>query len=331
MTFPVEIRVPPGKKKERLDLYVTGCVENATRTRVQRAIREGLVLVNGVRVRPSYLVTGDDVIRIALPKPPPAEALPEAIPLAIVYEDASLIVVNKPAGMVTHPAHGNRTGTLVNALLYHTARHAGTLAPGADPVRPGIVHRLDKDTSGLLVVAKTEEAHARLAAQFARRTVVREYQAIVWGRFEKPSGVIEANLGRSASDRKKMAVVAGGKAAVTEFTVLEQFSYLALLRLKLRTGRTHQIRVHLAHISHPVFGDPTYGGRRIVWGPGTPGQKSVVQRLLGLIGRQALHARTIGFVHPVTQKQVFFESQIPADMAAVLDALRPEGNSPTRA
>ena len=327
MTFPVEIRVPPGKKKQRLDLYVTGCVENATRTRVQKAIREGMVLVNGERVRPSYLVTGDDVIRIALPGPPAAEALPEDIPLAIVYEDESLIVVNKPAGMVTHPAHGNRTGTLVNALLHH----AGTLSPGADQARPGIVHRLDKDTSGLMVVAKTETAHARLAAQFARRTIVREYQAIVWGRFGNSSGVIEANLGRSASDRKKMAVVAGGKAAATEFTVLEQFSYLALLRLKLRTGRTHQIRVHLAHINHPVFGDPTYGGRRIVWGPGTPGQKSVVQHLLDLIGRQALHARTIGFVHPVTQKQVFFESEIPSDMAAVLDALRPAGNSRSRA
>ena len=322
MTSPVEIRVPPGKKKERLDLYVTGCVENATRTRVQNAIREGMVTVNGERVRPSYLVTGDDVIRIALPKPPPAEALPEEIPLAIAYEDDSLIVVDKPAGMVTHPAHGNRTGTLVNALLYHTARHAGTLAPAADPVRPGIVHRLDKETSGLLVVAKTESAHAKLAAQFARRTVVREYQAIVWGRFEKPSGVIEANLGRSASDRKKMAVVAGGKTAVTEYTVLEQFRYLALIRLKLRTGRTHQIRVHLAHINHPVFGDPTYGGRRIVWGPGTAGQKAEVERLLGLIDRQALHARTIGFVHPATQKPVFFESALPRDMAALLDALR---------
>jgi len=318
MTFPVEIVVPPGKKKERLDLYVTGCVENATRTRVQKAIREGAVLVNGGRVRPSYLVMPDDVIRIMLPKPPPAKALPEEIPLRIVYEDDTLIVVNKPAGMVTHPAHGNTTGTLVNALLHH----AGRLAPGADPVRPGIVHRLDKDTSGLLVVAKTESAHARLAAQFARRTVVREYQAVVWGRFDRSSGVIDANLGRSASDRKKMAVVAGGKTAVTEYAVLEQFNYIALLALKLRTGRTHQIRVHLAHINHPVFGDPTYGGRRIVWGPGTAGQKSEVQRLLGLIDRQALHARTIGFVHPGTGRPVFFESELPEDMTALLEALR---------
>ena len=326
MTLPVEIRVPPGKTKERLDLYVTGCVENATRTRVQKAIREGAVLVNGERVRPSYPVMPGDVIRILLPKPPPAETIAEEIPLAIVYEDEHLIVVNKPAGMVTHPAHGNTTGTLVNALLHH----CGSLGPGADPVRPGIVHRLDKETSGLLVVAKTSEAHARLAAQFARRTVIREYQAIVWGRFERDSGVIEANVGRSASDRKKMAVVPGGKSAVTEFTVMEQFRYLALLRLKLRTGRTHQIRVHLAHINHPVFGDPTYGGRRIVWGPGTTGQKAEVERLLSLIGRQALHARTVGFIHPGTQKPAFFESQMPADMEAVLNALRQAGSPSPR-
>jgi 23S rRNA pseudouridine1911/1915/1917 synthase len=190
------------------------------------------------------------------------------------------------------------------------------------PGRPGIVHRLDKDTSGLIMVAKNDIAHAKLARQFAKRTISRGYQAIVWGRFKERSGVIEADLGRSKSDRKKMAVMEGGKTAATEYTVLEQFEYLALVGLKLRTGRTHQIRVHFAHINHPVFGDPTYNGRHLVWGPGTPAQKGEVQRLLKLISRQALHARTIAFIHPTTGKEMSFDSSLPADMAACLGILR---------
>jgi 23S rRNA pseudouridine1911/1915/1917 synthase len=318
MSHVVELVVPPGKKKERLDIYITGHVENATRNKVQQAIRGGTVLVNGGRVRPSYTVMPDDVIRITLPRPAPAEALPENIPLEIVFEDDDLIVVNKPAGMVTHPAYGNYTGTLVNALLYH----CGTLGSTGDPIRPGIVHRLDKDTSGVMVVAKNDVAHAKLAKQFALRTIRREYQAVVWGRFRESSGLIDAGLGRSKSDRKKMAVVVDGKSAATEYTVLEQFPYLALLRLKLRTGRTHQIRVHLAHINHPVFGDPTYNGRRIVWGSGTGAQKAQVQRLLSLMPRQALHAKTIGFVHPSTRRDLFFETALPGDMGGLLDSLK---------
>jgi 23S rRNA pseudouridine1911/1915/1917 synthase len=318
MSHVVEIVVPPGKKKQRLDVYITGHVENATRNKVQQAIRAGTVLVNGGEVRPSYTVMPDDVIHITFPKPPPAEALPENISLEILFEDNDLIVVNKPAGMVTHPAYGNYTGTLVNALLYH----CGTLASGADPVRPGIVHRLDKETSGLMVVAKNDAAHANLAKQFALRTIRREYQAIVWGRFSESSGLIEADLGRSKSDRKKMAVIDGGKPAATEYTVLKQFPYLALVRLKLRTGRTHQIRVHLAHINHPVFGDPTYNGRRIVWGSGSPGQKAEVQRFLVLMPRQALHAKTIGFVHPATRQELFFETGLPPDMRTLLKSIK---------
>ncbi len=318
MPHVLEIRVPPGKKKERLDIYITGHVENATRNKVQQAIRKGTVLVNGKEVRPSYTVMPDDVIAISLPGPPPADALPENIPVEILFEDDDLIVVNKPAGMVTHPAHGNYTGTLVNALLYH----CGKLASGADPVRPGIVHRLDKETSGVMVVAKNENAHAKLALQFARRTIRREYQAVVWGRFRESSGLIEAELGRSKSDRKKMAVVDGGKSAATEFTVLEQFPYLALLRLKLRTGRTHQIRVHLSHINHPVFGDPTYNGRRIVWGSGGGGQKAQVQRFLLMMPRQALHAKTLGFLHPVNRQEMYFDTPLPPDMGGLLEALR---------
>jgi 23S rRNA pseudouridine1911/1915/1917 synthase len=318
VSHQIDIAVPPGKKRERIDVFITHHVENATRNKVQQAIRDGTVLVNGERVRPSHQVSPGDVVQITLPRPPPQEAIAENIPLAIVYEDDELIIVNKPAGMVTHPAHGNYTGTLVNALLHHTAALSGMNAP----VRPGIVHRLDKETSGLLVVAKNDVAHAKLAKQFARRTITREYQAIVWGVFKETTGIIEADLGRSKSDRKKMAVVPGGKPAATEYAVLEQFPWLALLRLRLRTGRTHQIRVHLAHINHPVFGDPTYNGRHIAWGPGTPAHKSAVERLLGIVRRQALHARTIGFIHPATGKEVFFESELPADMTEALAVLR---------
>jgi 23S rRNA pseudouridine1911/1915/1917 synthase len=259
-----------------------------------------------------------EIIHVALPKTPPPDVVPENIPLTVLFEDDHLLVVNKPAGMVVHPACGNYTGTLVNALLYH----CNALSAVNDATRPGIVHRLDKDTSGLLVVAKNDAVHAHLARQFARRTIEREYQAIVWGLLKERTGIIETQLGRSKSDRKKMAVVADGKIAITEYAVLEQFRYLSLVSLKLRTGRTHQIRVHLAHIHHPVLGDPGYGGRQIVWGPRTPGRKAEVQRLLKVLTRQALHARTLGFVHPVSGHRMTFESPLPPDMAEALEILR---------
>lgn len=309
-----DIVVPAGKKKERLDLYLAGHIENATRNKVQRAIRDGYVLVNGKAARASHQVAPGEVIHVVLPKPPPQKALPENIPLDIIYEDDQLLVVNKPAGMVTHPAYGNYTGTLVNALLYYCRGLSGA----DDPLRPGIVHRLDKDTSGLMVVAKTDTAHSSLGRQFAQRTIDREYQAVVWGIFERQQGVIETPLGRSKSDRKKMAVVQEGKAAITEYAVIQQFDYLSLVRLKLRTGRTHQIRVHLSHINHPVFGDPTYNGRRILYGPGTARQRADVQRLLKLMPRQALHAKTIGFYHPTLEKRVFFDSDLPQDITDVV-------------
>jgi 23S rRNA pseudouridine1911/1915/1917 synthase len=318
MPYEFDIAVPPGKKKERLDVFLTNHVENATRNKVQRAIVNGNVLVNGKTVRPSHLVAPGETIHVTLPKSPPQEAVPENIPLHIVYEDDVLLVVNKPAGMVTHPAYGNYSDTLVNALLYH-CNHLSTLN---DPTRPGIFHRLDKDTSGLMVIAKTDDAHAKLSQQFARRTISREYWAIVWGTFDQQHGVIETLVGRSKSDRKKMAVVKDGKHAVTEYAVLKQFPYLSLVRLKLRTGRTHQIRVHLAHINHPVFGDPTYNGRHIVAGPGTPRQKAEVQRLLKLMPRQALHAKTIGFIHPLTKQHMEFDWELPGDMTDVLRLLQ---------
>lgn len=319
MPHEFDIVVPAGKKKERLDVFLTHHIENATRSKVQRAILDGFVLINGSPPRASHQVTPGEVIHVVLPKPPPQKAVPEDIPLDVVYEDDQVIVVNKPAGMVTHPAYGNYSGTLVNALLYH----CNSLSTLPDPLRPGIVHRLDKDTSGLMVIAKSDAVHAKLARQFSDRTITREYWAIVWGRLANRRGTIETQVGRSRSDRKKMAVVEDGKHAVTEYELLDQFEYLSLIRLTLRTGRTHQIRVHLSHINHPVFGDPTYNGRRIMWGPGTPKQKAEVHRLLKMIPRQALHAKTIGFFHPSLGRRMVFHSDLPADMAGVLDALGP--------
>jgi 23S rRNA pseudouridine1911/1915/1917 synthase len=317
MPHEFDILVPPGKKKERLDVFLTNHVENATRSKVQRAIKEGKVLVNGRSARSSHQVAPGETIHITLPQSPPQEAIPENIPLEIIYEDDYLLVVNKRSGMVTHPAYGNYSGTLVNALLFH----CNSLSTLNEAMRPGIVHRLDKDTSGLLVIAKTDHVHAQLAKQFARRTISREYWAIVWGQFNQQSGVIETHLGRSKSDRKRMAVVREGKKAITEYVVIRRFPYLSLVRLNLHTGRTHQIRVHLAHINHPVFGDPTYNGRRIVWGPRTPKQKAEVQQLLKFMPRQALHAKTIRFVHPETDEIMKFDSNLPADMASVLEFL----------
>lgn len=325
MTLSSEIIVPPGKIRERIDVYLMHFIENATRTKIQSAIKGGYVIVNGKKVKSSYKVSPNDVIHLTIPKPPPTQIAPEHILLDIIHEDEHLLVVNKPPGMVTHPAYSNYHGTLVNALLYHCNQSLSTLN---DSTRPGIVHRLDKDTSGLLVVAKDDKTHAQLAKQFSSRTIEREYWAIVWGLFSQPgkgnkgrTGVIEAALGRSKSDRKKFAVSVEGKHAVTKYEVLQEFDYLSLLKLNLQTGRTHQIRVHLHHIGHPVFGDPTYGGRRIAWGPTDKQTKEEVQNFLKIMSRQALHAKTIGFIHPVTMKKLRFSSELPEDMNEVLKLL----------
>jgi 23S rRNA pseudouridine1911/1915/1917 synthase len=318
MSRQVDIVVPAHQKKERIDKFLAHQIENATRSKVQKAIAQGLVLVNGRPVKASHEVSPGDAISCTLPQPPRAKALSEAIPIEIVYEDEDLIVVNKPSGMVTHPAYGNYTGTLVNALLHHCAK----LSITDDELRPGVVHRLDKDTSGLIVAAKNDVAHAALARQFSQRTIEREYWAVVWGIFKQRRGTIDASLGRSKSDRKRITVTREGKPAVTEYEVLECFPYLSLVRLKLRTGRTHQIRVHLAHIGHPVFGDPTYGGRRIAWGGAEAKRKAEVQHLLTFMPRQALHAKTLGFIHPATNQFQRFDSQLPRDMKQLLAALR---------
>lgn len=340
MKSEYQLVVPPGKTRERLDLFLTHHVEQATRAKIQQAIKDGNVTVNGQAVKASYKISPGEIVHLLLRHSTPTEAQPEDIPLDIVYEDDILLVVNKPAGMVTHPAYANYDGTLVNALLFHshgklsqTAGATGANGQSFFP-RPGIVHRLDKDTSGLMVIAKDDATHAALAKQFSERTTEREYWAIVWGIFTQKYSrhsqsdftVIEAPLGRSSSDRKKIAVIDSGKTAVTHYRVMEEFSYLSLVQCKLKTGRTHQIRVHMSHIGHPVFGDPTYGGRRMAWGGMEGTKRREVQNLLEIMTRQALHAKTIGFLHPVKKKRLFFDSPLPDDFEKVLSHLRHSKN-----
>ena len=313
------IEVPAGKKKERLDVFLASQIENATRSRIQKLIEADLVTVNGKKVKASYTVLPNDIIEASHPiTPRPEEAEPEEIPLDIVYEDEFLLVVNKPAGMVAHPAYANYTGTLVNALLHHTKSLSGLNEPG----RPGIVHRIDKNTSGLLVVAKDDFTHAKLAEQFSKHSAEREYRAICWGIIKDSKGEISTNIARSKSDRKKFAISQDeGKAATTLYEVIEQFEFTTYLKLNLKTGRTHQIRVHLSGINHPVFGDETYGGRKILYGSQLPKMKSRVENLLEIMPRQALHAKTLGFVHPHKKEFMRFDSELPEDMKELLQKL----------
>ena len=313
------IEVPDGKRKERLDIFLTNCIENATRSKIQKLIEGKLVKVNGEFVKPSYQVQPNDLVEAFIPiAPRPDEIEPEEIPLNIVYEDSFLIVVNKPAGMVAHPAYANYTGTLVNALLHHSQKLSRVNLPG----RPGIVHRIDKDTSGLLVVAKDEWTHAKLAEQFSKHSIEREYWAVAWGRFKEKKGEINSNIARSKSDRKKFtAVKSDGKTAVTFFEVLKEFDFTSLVKINLKTGRTHQIRVHLSSIGHPIFGDPTYGGRNVLFGSTLPKIKSRVENLLNIMPRQALHAKTLGFIHPNTKEFLRFNSELPEDMNILLKKL----------
>lgn len=313
------IEVPEGKKKERIDTFLTNCIENATRSKVQKLINEKLVLVNGKPVRPNYLVKPLDIIDASHPiSPRPENAEPENIPLNIVFEDEYFLVVNKPAGMVAHPAYANYTGTLVNALLYHTKKLSSVNKEG----RPGIVHRIDKDTSGLLIVAKNDFIHARLAEQFSKHTIEREYHAVCWGRFRNSEGKIETKITRSKSDRKKFMVSkTEGKTAITYYKVLKEYEFVSYVKLNLQTGRTHQIRVHLAGMNKPIFGDATYGGNKVVFGNDLPKQKSRIQNLLTLMPRQALHAKTLGIIHPVTKMKMKFDSDLPDDMKRLLEKL----------
>ena len=320
------IEVPAGKKKERLDVFLASQIENATRSKIQKLIEANLVIVNGKNVKASYTVLPNDIIEASHPiTPRPEEAEPEEIPLDIVYEDEFLLVVNKPAGMVAHPAYANYTGTLVNALLHHTKSLSGLNEPG----RPGIVHRIDKNTSGLLVVAKDDFTHAKLAEQFSKHTAEREYRAICWGIIKDDKGEISTNIARSKSDRKKFTIIlpdrtgkTEGKTAITLYEVIKRFEFATYLKLNLKTGRTHQIRVHLSGINHPVFGDETYGGRKIVYGSELPKMKGRIENLLEIMPRQALHAKTLGFIHPHKKEFMRFDSELPEDMKELLGKLR---------
>lgn len=316
----IVLKITEGKKKERLDVYLANNIERATRSRIQKLIKAGLVKLNGQLTKPNHILVPNDEIEVTIPvSPRPEDTEPEDIPLEIIYEDEFLLIVNKPPGMVAHPSLGNYTGTLVNALLHHTQK----LSKFNEPGRPGIVHRIDKNTSGLLLVAKDEWTHSQLAKQFADHTLNREYWAVCWGLPKNRSGEIIGNIARSKSDRKVFTVSENeGKHAHTFFEVIEEFEFASLLKLKLKTGRTHQIRVHLNHINHPIFGDPTYNGRRINYGSNLAKMKNRVNNLLEIMPRQALHAKTLGFYHPNKKERVFFDSELPSDIEELIENLR---------
>lgn len=321
-----KLSVPNIKDRTRIDKYITMFIENASRARVQKAIDLGYVTVNGDIIKSNYLIKPFDEIDIELPVPEKMDIEPEDIPLNIVYEDNALIIVNKPAGMVTHPAYKNYSGTLVNAIMHHAQLKNEALSDMNGFVRAGIVHRLDKDTSGLLVIAKEEFAHKKLAEQFFNHTVKREYHAIIWGRLKEKSGTITTKIARDKINRKRMTVIPDaeeyGKLAITEYEVMEEFELMSLIKLHLMTGRTHQIRVHFSAIGHPVFGDETYGGRKPHSVEITSTDKATINNLLEIMPRQALHAKVIGFIHPYTNEEIYFESELPDDMNAVLAKLR---------
>ncbi len=316
----IRVRIKTHQPDQRLDSYLARQIGNLSRSRIQALIEKGLVTLNGKPVKASHLVKWDEEVLIRIPGPKPSPLTPEPIDLDIRYEDEHLIVVNKPAGLVVHPAYGHPSGTLVNALLYHCRDLPGI----GGELRPGLVHRIDKDTSGLLVVAKTEQALEGLAKQFKKKTAERTYRAIAWGHLTPPEGRIEAPLGRSRRNRKLFGVVTGGKEAATRYRTLEQFELFSLLELQLETGRTHQIRIHLQHAGHPVLGDPQYGGRNRRLGPLSTAQRRFVAELFDLLPRQALHAGVLGFVHPITGHTLRFESEFPEDIANVLGRLREE-------
>ncbi len=315
--------VDKGQGLLRIDKYLYNKLENISRTRIRNAARAGNILVNNEPVKPSYKVKPDNIISIVLPHPPrEVEIIPEDIPIHIVYEDEEIIVVNKAPGMVVHPGHGNYTGTLVNALSYHL-KDLPLFKSGE--IRPGLVHRIDKDTSGIIVIAKTEIALNRLAKQFFDHTVERTYQALVWGNLERDEGEISGYIGRSKRDRMKMQVTGDeeyGKNAVTYYKVIEKLGYVNLIECKLKTGRTHQIRVHMEYIKHPVFNDERYGGNKILKGTTFSKYKQFVQNCFKILPRQALHAKSLGFEHPASGKHMFFDSQLPDDMQAVIDKWR---------
>jgi len=303
----------------RIDKFLIDRMMNVSRNRIQLAAEANCILVNDKAVKSNYRIKPLDVVSIVMARPRlEIEILPEEIPLSIVYEDDDIIIVNKPAGLVVHPGHGNYTGTLVNALAWHLKDD-----PQYDPsdLRVGLIHRIDKDTSGLLVIAKRPEAKAHLCQQFFLKTTHRQYIALVWGIVKDESGTIEGNIGRDPRDRMVMTVFPDGeqgKPAITHFRVLQRLGYVSLLEWRLETGRTHQIRAHAKHIGHPVFNDARYGGDQILKGQNFSKYKQFVQNCFAVCPHQALHAKTLGFIHPSTGKEMLFDSEIPGDMQSLI-------------
>ena len=312
-----------GQQPLRVDKYLMNYIENATRSKIQKAAKDGNIHVNGIPVKSNYKVKPGDVVQVLFEHPPYEFLLtPEDIPLDIVYEDESLLVVNKVAGMVVHPGHGNYSGTLINALIFHIDN-----LPNNSSERPGLVHRIDKDTSGLLVIAKTETAMTHLSKQFFKKTSSREYVALVWGNMEEDEGTIEGNIGRHPKNRLQNTVYIEddnelGKPAVTHYKVLERFGYVTLVSCKLETGRTHQIRVHLKHIGHTLFNDESYGGEKILKGTTFTKYKQFVDNCFKILPRQALHAKTLGFTHPETKEWMSFDTNLPQDMEDCIEKWR---------
>jgi 23S rRNA pseudouridine1911/1915/1917 synthase len=310
-----------GQSPLRVDKFLMNLIENTTRNKIQQAAEAGSILVNDTPVKSNYKVKAGDIVRLVLAHPTYEQLLtPENIPLDIVFEDDQLLVVNKPAGMVVHPGHGNYSGTLVNALAYHFEN-----LPMNSSERPGLVHRIDKDTTGLLVIAKTEHAMAYLSQQFAEKTSEREYVALVWGNIEEEEGTIEGNIGRHDTNRMQMAVHESdekGKPAVTHFKVLERFGYVTLISCQLETGRTHQIRVHMKHIGHTLFNDERYGGDAILKGTTFTKYKQFIDNCFKTLPRQALHAKTLGFEHPITKEFLRFDTPIPQDLQECIEKWR---------
>ena len=316
-----KIEVPKGQAFLRIDKFLMGFIQNATRNKIQNAATNGDIYVNDIAVKSNYKVKPLDVIRLMLTHPPfDNTVLPEDIPLDIVYEDDALLLINKPPDFVVHPGHGNYTGTLVNALAFHFDN-----LPMNSSERPGLVHRIDKDTSGLLVIAKTEQAMTFLAKQFEDKTSDREYIALVWGNVKENEGTVEGNIGRHLKDRMQMAVFPEGdqgKPAVTHYKVLERLGYVTLISCKLETGRTHQIRVHMKYIGHTIFNDARYGGDLILKGTTFTKYKQFVDNCFKTLPRQALHAKTLGFQHPTTKEFMSFDTELPQDMKDCIEKWR---------
>lgn len=307
-----------GQDPLRVDKFLMNRIENSTRNKIQQAARSGNIYVNGTLVKSNYKVKGEDNVQVLFTHPPHENLLiPENIPIDIRYEDNFLIIVNKPPGMVVHPGHGNYSGTLINALLFKFQD-----LPENNNHRPGLVHRIDKDTSGLLVIAKSESSMIFLAKQFYDKSTTREYLTLVWGNVEEDEGVIEGNIGRNPKNRLQMKVFSendSGKNAITHFKVIKRFGYVTLLGCRLETGRTHQIRVHMKHIGHTIFNDERYGGNQILKGTNFTKYKQFVENCFKIMPRQALHAKTLGFIHPNTKDFISFDSDLPQDFKNVLD------------